>query len=124
MKTRKRSWKKTIVNIFGIPLFIPYQSNRTLISFGASWGAFYGSGCMALTFIVEKPEQLMNLTLIVIGGKGCKEYLMRAEFKLPSVDSDEAEKKRPVVVAFQIPYHTVSGIQVVYIFDACLNILC
>jgi AP-1 complex subunit mu len=43
---------------------------------------------------------------------GGKEYLMRAQFKLPSVASDEAEGKRPVRVRFEIPYFTTSGIQV------------
>lgn len=46
---------------------------------------------------------------------------MRAEFKLPSVDSDEVEKKRPMVVCFQIPYHTVSGIQVSIIMSIYFN---
>lgn len=44
--------------------------------------------------------------------KGGKEYMMRAHFGLPSVESEEAEAKRPITVNFEIPYFTVSGIQV------------
>ncbi len=37
---------------------------------------------------------------------------MRAHFGLPSVEKDEMEGKPPVTVKFEIPYFTVSGIQV------------
>uniref|UniRef100_A0AAY4EYC4 MHD domain-containing protein n=2 Tax=Denticeps clupeoides TaxID=299321 RepID=A0AAY4EYC4_9TELE len=46
---------------------------------------------------------------------GGKEYVMRAHFGLPSVESDEQEAKRPITVNFEIPYFTVSGIQVRYL---------
>ncbi|KAF5897033.1 AP-1 complex subunit mu-1-like, partial [Clarias magur] len=46
---------------------------------------------------------------------GGKEYIMRAHFGLPSVESDEQEAKRPITVKFEIPYFTVSGIQVRYL---------
>eukprot|EP00162_Nutomonas_longa_P025152 comp9786_c0_seq1/m.11419 comp9786_c0_seq1/g.11419 ORF comp9786_c0_seq1/g.11419 comp9786_c0_seq1/m.11419 type:complete len:426 (-) comp9786_c0_seq1:88-1365(-) len=47
---------------------------------------------------------------------GGKEYLMRAHFGLPSL-TDEASKKEkpPIRVKFEIPYFTVSGIQVRYL---------
>uniref|UniRef100_A0A7N6BQV7 AP-1 complex subunit mu-2 n=1 Tax=Anabas testudineus TaxID=64144 RepID=A0A7N6BQV7_ANATE len=45
---------------------------------------------------------------------GGKEFLMRAHFGLPSVENDEAEGKPPITVKFEIPYFTVSGIQVRY----------
>ena len=44
--------------------------------------------------------------------QGGKEYTMRASFGLPSVESEELEGKRPITVNFEIPYFTVSGIQV------------
>lgn len=44
--------------------------------------------------------------------QGGKEYTMRAHFGLPSVESEEMESKRPITVTFEIPYFTVSGIQV------------
>ncbi|GAA6099764.1 adaptor related protein complex 1 subunit mu 3, partial [Tachysurus ichikawai] len=46
---------------------------------------------------------------------GGKEYIMRAHFGLPSVESDEREARRPITVKFEIPYFTVSGIQVRYL---------
>nr|XP_033780845.1 AP-1 complex subunit mu-2 [Geotrypetes seraphini] len=45
---------------------------------------------------------------------GGKEYLMRAHFGLPSVENEELEGRPPISVKFEIPYFTVSGIQVRY----------
>ena len=43
-----------------------------------------------------------------------QEYMLRAEFTLPSITAEEAvpERKAPIRVKFEIPYFTVSGIQV------------
>jgi len=47
---------------------------------------------------------------------GGREFLMRAQFGLPSVrNTDEVEKRAPITVKFEIPYFTVSGIQVRYL---------
>jgi AP-1 complex subunit mu len=47
---------------------------------------------------------------------GGKEFLMRAHFGLPSIHNQEsAEKRPPITVKFEIPYYTVSGIQVRYL---------
>ncbi|KAF6157456.1 hypothetical protein GIB67_004394 [Kingdonia uniflora] len=48
---------------------------------------------------------------------GGKEYMLRAEFSLPSISAEEAapERKPPIRVKFEIPYFTVSGIQVRYL---------
>ncbi|KAH0449506.1 hypothetical protein IEQ34_020198 [Dendrobium chrysotoxum] len=48
---------------------------------------------------------------------GGKEYMVRAEFSLPSITAEEStpEKKAPIRVKFEIPYFTVSGIQVRYL---------
>ncbi|PWA82344.1 AP-1 complex subunit mu-1 [Artemisia annua] len=45
---------------------------------------------------------------------GDKEYMLGAEFSLPSVAQEDAspDKKTPIRVKFDIPYFTVSGIQV------------
>ncbi|KAK2989710.1 hypothetical protein RJ640_030203 [Escallonia rubra] len=45
---------------------------------------------------------------------GNKEYMLAAELRLPSVTSEEAvsDRKAPIRVKFEIPYFTVSGIQV------------
>ncbi|CAL5418893.1 unnamed protein product [Camellia sinensis] len=44
---------------------------------------------------------------------GGKEYMLRAEFTLPSITSEDTapERKAPIRVKFEIPYFTVSGIQ-------------
>eukprot|EP00300_Choanocystis_sp_HF-7_P001923 c11524_g1_i2.p1 GENE.c11524_g1_i2~~c11524_g1_i2.p1 ORF type:complete len:471 (-),score=132.37 c11524_g1_i2:185-1537(-) len=49
--------------------------------------------------------------------QGGKEYLMRAHFGLPTISADEDGKilKPPIEVKFEIPYFTVSGIQVRYL---------
>jgi len=48
--------------------------------------------------------------------QGHKEFLMRAHFGLPSVHSEEnLANKAPIRVKFEIPYFTVSGIQVRYL---------
>lgn len=46
---------------------------------------------------------------------GGKEYLMRAHFGLPSVESEDSEGRAPIQVKFEIPYFTTSGIQVRYL---------
>jgi len=47
---------------------------------------------------------------------GQKEYNMTAKFGLPTVNSEEREvMKEPMRVSFEIPYFTVSGIQVRYL---------
>ncbi|XP_033096895.1 AP-1 complex subunit mu-1-like [Anneissia japonica] len=46
---------------------------------------------------------------------GGKEYLMRAHFNLPSVESESIEGRPPINVKFEIPYFTTSGIQVRYL---------
>lgn len=46
---------------------------------------------------------------------GSKEYLMRAHFNLPSIESEDREVKPPINVKFEIPYFTTSGIQVRYL---------
>ncbi|KAI8024615.1 AP-1 complex subunit mu-2 [Camellia lanceoleosa] len=45
---------------------------------------------------------------------GGKEYMLRAEYTLPSITSEDAalERKAPIRVKFEIPYFVVSGIQI------------
>lgn len=48
---------------------------------------------------------------------GGKEYLLRCKFSLPSVraEDDASGRMPPIRVKFEIPYYTVSGIQVRYL---------
>jgi AP-1 complex subunit mu len=48
---------------------------------------------------------------------------MRAQFQLPSVESEDHEGKPPIQVKFEIPYFTTSGIQVRNLFTILLYIL-
>lgn len=58
-------------------------------------------------------EQIVDwLTMVIFILQGGKEYLMRAHFGLPSVIAEDSEGKPPIHVKFEIPYFTVSGIQV------------
>ncbi len=45
---------------------------------------------------------------------GNKEFLLRCKFSLPSVAAEEEQQGRmpPIRVKFEVPYYTVSGIQV------------
>ncbi len=48
--------------------------------------------------------------------QGQREFIMRAHFGLPSISADESVSlKTPISVMFEIPYFTVSGIQVRYL---------
>jgi AP-1 complex subunit mu len=47
--------------------------------------------------------------------QGSKEYLLRAHFGLPSIADEDPANKPPITVSFEIPYFTVSGIQVRYL---------
>lgn len=52
--------------------------------------------------------------------------MMRAHFGLPSVIAEDAEGKPPIHVHFEIPYFTVSGVQVrwelPFIFNIYINL--
>ena len=39
---------------------------------------------------------------------------MRAHFGLPSVENENQEGRPPIHIKFEIPYFTVSGIQVIH----------
>lgn len=46
---------------------------------------------------------------------GRKQFTLRAHFGLPSVESEEEESKRPIVINFEIPFFTVSGVKIQYL---------
>ncbi|KAI8618902.1 Mu homology domain-containing protein [Chytriomyces sp. MP71] len=46
---------------------------------------------------------------------GGKDYVLRAHFGLPSVRTEDPDKRPPISVKFEIPYFTTSGIQVRYL---------
>ncbi|KAL2917367.1 AP-1 adaptor complex mu subunit Apm1 [Polyrhizophydium stewartii] len=46
---------------------------------------------------------------------GGREFTLRAHFGLPSVKNEDPDKRPPISVKFEIPYFTISGIQVRYL---------
>ena len=58
-------------------------------------------------------------TVLVFALQGGKEYLMRAHFGLPSVENENLEGRPPIHIKFEIPYFTVSGIQVSFDMNSC-----
>ena len=50
-----------------------------------------------------------------------KEHLLRAHFNLPSVIAEDPDGKPPIYVRFEIPYYTVSGLQVSLRFCSMIN---
>ena len=60
----------------------------------------------------ENNQMVWNIKMF----PGGKEFVARAHFDLPSISSDESgDAKRPISVKFEIPYFTVSGVQVRYL---------
>jgi len=47
--------------------------------------------------------------------QGNKELFLRAHFGLPSITTDDPTGRPPISVQFEIPYFTVSGIQIRYL---------
>jgi AP-1 complex subunit mu len=47
--------------------------------------------------------------------QGGKEFTCRAHFGLPSIRNEDPNRKPPISIKFELPYYTVSGIQVRYL---------
>jgi len=103
VKTKSQFKSRSIAN--GVEIRIPVPPDVDSPQFKASIGT--------VTYV---PDQ----DCIIWGIKqfyGGREYLMRAHFGLPSIKASGVTKKwkAPIKVAFEIPYFTVSGIQVRYL---------
>jgi len=102
---KARSQFKERSNATGVQITLPVPADAIAPQVRCSTGsANYAPESSAL---VWKMKQM----------PGGKEYLLRAKFSLPSVAStdDQAAKKPPIQVKFEIPYFTVSGVQVRYL---------
>jgi len=86
-----------------VEILIPVPADASAPSFKTSIGS--------VKYAPEKDAILWTIKQF----QGGKEYLMRAHFGLPSVQNDEDSQKPPINVKFEIPYFTVSGIQVRYL---------
>ncbi|CAL1390528.1 unnamed protein product [Linum trigynum] len=105
LMVKARSQYKERSNATNVEIMLPVPSDATNPNVRTSMGS-----------AIYAPE---NDALIwkIRSFPGSKEYMLRAEFGLPSIRSDEdvLERKAPVRVKFEIPYFTVSGIQVRYL---------
>ncbi|TYJ58067.1 hypothetical protein B9479_001162 [Cryptococcus floricola] len=86
-----------------VEIYVPVPDDADSPKFRASVGS-----------VVYAPEKSAFVWKIKQLGGG-RDYLMRAHFGLPSVRNEEIDKRAPISVKFEIPYFTVSGIQVRYL---------
>uniref|UniRef100_H2VDM1 Adaptor related protein complex 1 subunit mu 3 n=1 Tax=Takifugu rubripes TaxID=31033 RepID=H2VDM1_TAKRU len=103
IKVKARSQFKSRSTANNVAILVPVPSDADSPKFKTSTGS--------AKWVPEKSAVQWNIKSF----PGGKEYMMRAHFELPSVESEELESKRPITVNFEIPYFTVSGIQVRYL---------
>lgn len=86
--------------------------HKRLLLHQAGWHEFPHLACLqgAAVYAPEKEAMVWKIKNF----PGGKEFLLRCKFGLPSVEAEEEAKGRmpPIRVKFEIPYFTVSGIQV------------
>jgi len=97
-----RSQFKERSNAAGVEIRLPVPADATAPQVRTSMGS--------ATYAPEHQALLWKMKTL----PGGKEYLLRAKFTLPTVTAaeDVVERKPPIQVKFEIPYFTVSGIQV------------
>ncbi|KZT60062.1 clathrin adaptor, mu subunit [Calocera cornea HHB12733] len=87
-----------------VEIYVPVPEDADTPKFRASTGG-----------VQYAPEKSAFVWKIKQLGGG-REFLMRAHFGLPSVkNADDVDRRPPIQVKFEIPYFTVSGIQVRYL---------
>ncbi|UOH82944.1 hypothetical protein LQV05_005657 [Cryptococcus neoformans] len=86
-----------------VEIYVPVPDDADSPKFRASVGS--------VVYAPEKSAFVWKIKQLV----GGRDYLMRAHFGLPSVRNEEIDKRAPISVKFEIPYFTVSGIQVRYL---------
>uniref|UniRef100_A0A9J7XBX4 Adaptor related protein complex 1 subunit mu 3 n=1 Tax=Cyprinus carpio carpio TaxID=630221 RepID=A0A9J7XBX4_CYPCA len=103
IKVKARSQFKSRSTANNVSILVPVPSDADSPKFKTTTGQ--------AKWVPEKSAVEWNIKSF----PGGKEFMMRAHFGLPSVESGELEAKRPITVKFEIPYFTVSGIQVRYL---------
>jgi len=104
VKAKSQFKSRSIAN--GVEIRIPVPTDVDTPSFKASVGT--------VTYVPDQDCVVWSIKQFY----GSREYLMRAHFGLPSVKSNDENDdswKAPIQVSFEIPYFTVSGIQVRYL---------
>jgi AP-1 complex subunit mu len=104
VRTKAQFKKKSVAQ--NVDIFIPVPQNTSNPNFATTMGtAEYVPEQDAIKWTIKQFQ-------------GGKEYVLRAEILLPTVttvDPEAQRKKRPISVNFEIPYFTVSGLQVRYL---------
>jgi len=109
IKTRSQFKSRSVAN--NVEIIIPVPPDVDSPSFKCSVGN--------VTYLPDRDAVVWNVKQF----HGGREYLMRAHFGLPSISASDVESKgkdenswkAPIGVKFEIPYFTVSGIQVRYL---------
>jgi len=102
IKARTQFKAKSVAN--NVEIFIPVPPDADSPKFKASMGT--------VRYAPEKDAIIWSIKQF----QGSKEILMRAHFGLPSIASEDATaSKPPITVKYEVPYFTVSGIQVRYL---------
>jgi len=102
IKAKSQFKSRSIAN--NVEIIIPVPSDVDTPSFKSSIGT--------VVYLPDRDAIVWSIKQF----NGSREYLMRAHFGLPSVGAEEPEHWRaPIEVQFEIPYFTVSGIQVRYL---------
>ncbi|KAG1049461.1 hypothetical protein G6F46_008075 [Rhizopus delemar] len=102
VKARAQFKRKSTAN--NVQIEVPVPDDADTPKFKASSGS-----------VSYKPEKSC-LVWKIKQFQGGKEFIMRAHFGLPSVQAaDDTERKAPINIKYEIPYFTVSGIQVRYL---------
>ena len=104
IKTKSQFKSRSIAN--NVEIIIPVPTDVDSPSFKSSVGT--------VTYLPDRDAICWSIKQF----HGSREYLMRAHFGLPSIGADEIREgawKKPISVNFEIPYFTVSGIQVRYL---------
>lgn len=101
VKAKSQFKRRSTAN--GVEIIIPVPSDGDSPKFKTSVGS------------CKYAPELSAVIWTIKSFPGGKEYLMRAHFSLPSIESDVTEGKPPIQVKFEIPYFTTSGIQVRYL---------
>mmetsp|Transcript_12979 Transcript_12979/g.30615 ORF Transcript_12979/g.30615 Transcript_12979/m.30615 type:complete len:221 (+) Transcript_12979:756-1418(+) len=102
IKAKSQFKSRSIAN--NVEIIIPVPSDVDSPSFKSSIGT--------VVYLPDKDCVVWSIKQF----NGSREYLMRAHFGLPSISAEEPEHWRaPIEVQFEIPYFTVSGIQVRYL---------
>jgi len=102
IRTRSNYKKRSAAKNVQIQIPVPPDADSPI--FKASIGS--------VSYVAEKDSIVWHINNF----PGQSEFLMRASFGLPSTTAEEnISSKTPITVHFEIPYFTVSGIQVRYL---------